>query len=227
MRAHKRLRVIADLVCLKNGVVADIGADHGLLSKILIDEGRAKKIIATDISAPSLQKTRDLVEKNLLASQIECRVGDGLKPLLQNEVDLAIIAGMGGYEIIKILEQSKSLGIINYIFQPVQNAVQLRTYLQDNGYSIKKDFLICDKTKFYNTIYVSFCGKPEKLSYNEIEFGVDNLSNPTDDFKKYLLSYINTCNNICNKTSKNVQCENKLKNAKELYEELYGSKIGE
>jgi len=221
MRARKRLRVITDLVDLPNAVIADIGADHGFLSKMLIDEGRASKVIATDISAPSLQKTIDLVKQYNLEEKIECRVGDGLTPIEKNEVDLAVIAGMGGFEIINILETSKGLGVKNFIFQPVQNTVDLRKYLVKNKFNIVKDFIICDKNKFYNTIQVEGVQDKYKASELDVEFGKDNVRFGGEDFKIYLEKYILNCKAIIIKSSDNVVFNEKLLKALGLYQKLY------
>ena len=128
MRTVKRLKSIVSLINDNSKVVADIGADHGYLSKILIEENRAKKVIATDISEPSLRKTDNLIKQFMLTDRIETRVGDGLVPIKNGEVQTVVIAGMGGYEIIKILQSNTDKNIEKFILQPVQNTLQLREF---------------------------------------------------------------------------------------------------
>ena len=102
-RANKRLTALynhALALADNTDVVTDVGADHGYLAAMLAKSNRFAKVIATDISAPSLQKTTQLASQ--LGLQIETRVGDGLT--VAPETTLACICGMGGYEIIKILE---------------------------------------------------------------------------------------------------------------------------
>lgn len=41
--------------------VGDIGCDHGYISHALLETNRAEKVIATDISAPSLNKAATLL----------------------------------------------------------------------------------------------------------------------------------------------------------------------
>ena len=220
MRAQKRLRVIADLINDNNCVVADIGADHGYLSKMLIEEGRAKKVFATDISASSLDKTNVLIKKYNLADKIETRVGDGLKPIKDEVVDVVVIAGMGGNEIIKILQANANDNIKKYIFQPVQNTIQLRQYFNNNHYEITKDFIVKDQEKFYNTIEVVKSKRKKKLSKNKIEFGLTNFDLKSKDFYDYLINLINKQENIL-RNYKNKTIVRKIKNAKKVLKRLY------
>ena len=160
-------------------IVTDVGADHGYLAVMLKKSGLFKKVIATDISAPSLQKTTDLAKQ--LNLDIETRVGDGL--LVAPETTLACICGMGGYEIIKILQQP--IACKKFVLQPVQNIVELREYLLTNKYKITEDYLLQDKGKYYYIIAVNGSGK-NKYNFAEKYFGKNYLQN------KDICSYIQT-----------------------------------
>ena len=220
MRAIRRLRVIADLVSDENGIVADVGADHGFLAKMLIDEKKAKYVITTDISAPSLEKTVNLIKKYNLEDFIETRVGDGLKPILKENIDTVIIAGMGGYEIIKILQENTNKNINEYILQPVQNTIELRKFLNDNNYWIFKDFVVEDKNKFYSTIVVKKLDKKQVLTKEEIEFGLTNFDLKSDEFYNYLKNIELKLDSILNE--KNAKIINtKLKNVRKILKKLF------
>ena len=56
MIKSKRLETILNLMPNMEAVI-DIGADHGYLEELLISSGKVKRVIATDISEQSLQKT--------------------------------------------------------------------------------------------------------------------------------------------------------------------------
>ena len=184
MRLPKRLQAIANIIKYQD-VVADIGSDHGKLSVYLIKNGLAKTVLATDISVPSLNKTRLLAEEKGLGHNIITLMGDGLKPLKEYgcKVDLGIIAGMGGYEMVKILEADIEL-ISHYILSPQQNTSFLRKKLNEFGYKIIRDFIVLDKGKFYDIIEVikGF----QNLSQDQLEWGLDNIQNPTNDFLMYI-----------------------------------------
>ena len=131
MRVGKRLEKILSLLNDKVGVVADIGTDHGILAFKILTELKADKVIATDISEPSLDKARELKDRYGFGNKFLCIAGDGLKPLKdENKIDIVVIAGMGGNEIVKILnEKPLNLKIDSFIFQPMQDAEILRQFL--------------------------------------------------------------------------------------------------
>lgn len=184
MRLPKRLQAIAGIITYHD-VVADIGCDHGKLSLYLITNGLAKTVLATDISAPSLYKTRRFADEKGFEKKIVTLLGDGLKPLKgQNlRIDLGIIAGMGGYEIAKIIEADTKL-IQHYILSPQQNTSILRKKLNEFGYKIIRDFIVLDKGKFYDIIEV--IKGSQNLSQDQLEWGLDNIQNPTKDFLMFL-----------------------------------------
>lgn len=108
IRLDSRLSLLANLS--EGRRVADIGCDHGKLSYYLIGTDRADLVIATDISAPSLQKAKDLAHENGVEDVLVTRLGDGLKPIQSREVDTVIIAGMGGDVIQAILKGAREDG---------------------------------------------------------------------------------------------------------------------
>lgn len=169
MRFGKRLKKVLSLVEENAGVVVDVGTDHGILAFKILTEKKVKKVIATDISAPSLQKAKELKQKYSLGNEFLCLVGDGLHPVQDEEkIDLVIIAGMGGHEIVKILEETKDFGRLrSFIFQPMQDTEVLREYLLKNGWQIDEDETVKDRNKFYSTI--KCCPSKSSAVYKEEE----------------------------------------------------------
>lgn len=185
-RANRRLKALFDeaVRLSQNDVVADVGADHGYLSAMLKNSDKFQKVIATDISAPSLEKTKQLAQS--LNLDIDCRVGDGLD--VAEDATMACICGMGGYEIIKILQKKPNAN--KYVFQPVQNAIELRLYLLKHHFKIVSDFVLEDKGKFYYVIStkgkgLNFYDKNAKL------FGKDSIRISNEDFIHYLQNQVN------------------------------------
>lgn len=218
MRNLKRIRAIATLINDKDKTVADIGADHGYLTKVLIEENRAKAVIATDISKASLEKTANLAKKYGFLDKIFLKAGDGLKILNKGEAQIVVIAGMGGNEIIKILEENTDKTFDKFIFQPMQNTINLREYLIKHNYEIIKDFIVKDRKKFYNTIVVRFSTNKQNLSKKQMEFGLTNLDLKGNDFIEYLSEYINN-NEIIYEKSKSKIIKEKINMAKEVLAE--------
>ncbi len=210
MRAKTRMMEIASLI---DGVscVADIGSDHGFLGKMLIEQNRAKKIIATDISSKCLNKTKNLIKRFGLESKIETRIGDGLEPVEENEVDVAVMAGIGGQEIIRILKTQNLKNIKNFVFVPAQNAPELRLFLCDNGFEIVHDKIVKDQKIFYNIIYVQKNNKIKKVQKHQILFGIycENCKNP--DFIDFLSEFIEKRERLISQNIKTEKIQEELK----------------
>ena len=114
--------------------MADVGADHGLLTMGLAVTGRFDKVLGIDASeqalrdgALTLQQTiqqyvteklpsadvrkRLIVSRNLLPAVVEFRVGNGLSVAHQGEADAVCMAGMGVHTMISIFEHGLEEGI--------------------------------------------------------------------------------------------------------------------
>ena len=180
MICNKRLRSIIDEINNAH-TLADIGCDHGKVSVMCLLEKRAQYVIACDISAPSLQKAEKLAKKYNLTN-IDFRCGDGMDVIKDNEVDTLLIAGMGGYEIIKILSRKKT-GINQYVLCAHNNVLKLRQFLVENCIKIDKDYVVESENHFYNII-VAKDGNQE-LSDKELLLGQDSFDNL--DYYNFLL----------------------------------------
>lgn len=144
----KRLEVIASLIrpC---DVFADIGCDHGLIARYVSDNRLAGRVYATDISAAALRKAEKLLTDCDNAAFL---LGDGFAPLDANgiSVDEAVIAGVGGELIIKMLSATRSRPSL--VLGAQKNADKLRVYLAADGYNITDDVKVSDDGKFYDII---------------------------------------------------------------------------
>lgn len=130
-------------------VIADIGADHGKIAVSAKLGGLAKKVIASDISEPSVAKARALAIQ--YEAEVDIRVGEGITTLSYDEYDTVIIAGMGGIEISSIL--TKAIKKFNrYIFAPHTKAYELRKFLSDKGILPIRDYKVFSKGKYYDII---------------------------------------------------------------------------
>lgn len=170
--------------CVKGvNTVADIGCDHGYIPYVLLKTKVCKKAVLIDVSIKSLNKAKKLFAKNGLSDFADFRNGSGLSVLKEDEADFAVIAGMGGAEIINILKDDNK-GIKRFLLQPMRNVLELREFLIKNGFEIEKDFIIFDKKSFYDIITVSK-GR-DVLNELELNFGKDNLNNKSAAFIKFL-----------------------------------------
>ena len=134
MKITKRLENIANLVERGKSVI-DIGTDHGLVPLYLAKNKISKDIIATDISAKSLKKLEDKLDKNL-ENIIKTEVCDGLDGIDIKENQIAIIAGMGAITIIDILSKDidKVRKLEYVICEGNIGNEKLRKFLNENNY---------------------------------------------------------------------------------------------
>ena len=184
LKIGKRLATVVDL-CPSCEVVADIGCDHGYVSCELVLENKARMVIATDKSEQCLMKAVSLADQINILPFLSFRVGDGFGPITKHDkIGCAIIAGMGGLEIIEILKH-KPKKLYNFVLQPQNNVLELRHYLIDNGFKIETDKLVYDDKKFYNVLKVTK-GK-NKLADIEVFFGKSNFKENSKVFKAYLI----------------------------------------
>ena len=149
MRVKKlapRLAAMAEFVSVGESI-ADIGADHGYLPIHLLREEVIPFAILSDVHKGPLEKTRLSVEKAIsqfdvvtdeVDERISLRLGDGLSVIEKGEVDIIVIAGMGGETIIKILsaEIEKSVSFSKFILQPRTKTELLKEWLSGEGWTI-------------------------------------------------------------------------------------------
>lgn len=215
MKLSSRLQAIADFVP-QNTIVGDIGTDHGYIPVYLIENGIAKKVIATDLSENSLEKIEQFVNERKLENHVDIRLGDGLETLKPFEIDTVVIAGMGGLLIRDILDKDieKRDSITNFILQPNIATKELRKYLYDNNFEIIDEKLIKEDNKFYEII---FAKKGKSYIEHDIyyDMGINLILNKDPILKKFLEEKIA----ILEKILHELKDKNTTK-SKDRYEEL-------
>ena len=185
MEDKKRLLDIVNILD-SNKKVIDVGTDHGLVPLYLAKNNISNDIIATDISAPSLQKLIDRLDDNL-RKVIKTKVTDGFKGLESSDNQVAIIAGMGANTIIEIIEESidfaKKLDYM--VLASNVNTYELRQFLNQQGFYIDKDFLSYENKKYYDILKVYY-GKKQELAFEEYYYGLTDIEKRNDLLKEKL-----------------------------------------
>lgn len=152
MDISKRLQGVAALVSYP--VVADIGTDHGYVPIYLHKIGKLKKAYACDVRRGPLEKAQENIFFHQAQGVIETRLGSGLTTLQPGEADTAIIAGMGGMLMIRILEDSPEVvkSLKELILAPQHDVDQVRRHLHSIGFSIEAEMMIKEDGKYYTII---------------------------------------------------------------------------
>ena len=141
---------------------ADIGCDHGRLGAFLLQKGQCEVVQLTDISGPSLNKARSLMDNLGLTDQVRFAVGDGLTAL-EGTPDAIVIAGMGGATIAQILMDGREkLGGARLVLQPNVAAPQLRRTLCALDYAVTDEQVVQDGRRCYVVIQA----EPGKADYS-------------------------------------------------------------
>ncbi len=185
----KRISAIASLV-QKGSRVADIGADHGRLSIYLRQHGIAKSVIATDLRQKPLQNA----VKNITAAGvggIDTRLCDGFDKICPDEIDTAVIAGMGGEVIAGIIDRASFVAQnkIKLVLQPMSSAEALREYLLSNGFFIDTELTVEEEGKVYTVISAVFDGIKRKKDLFYLYAGERDFT--TDEAKIYVKKLYN------------------------------------
>ena len=174
MELSIRLKTIASMIDKCDSII-DIGTDHGYVPIYLVKKGITKRVIASDINRGPVEKAKNNITQSDVTHQISCRLGSGLSTVKAGEVEIAIIAGMGGNLIRDILEND--LDIVKklkyMILQPVQNAEVLREYLYITGYDIIDEEICYDDGKFYEIIKAKYNNKP--LTQDSIYYEISTI----------------------------------------------------
>lgn len=132
--------------------VADIGTDHGYIPIWLRQNGVTDHIIASDINKQPLKSAAANAEL-YEADNISFRLGSGLSCIDPREADTVIIAGMGGENIIGIIEASGwDWNDKKLILQPMTRQAMLVQWLYDNGFAVTGESFACDEKAAYRII---------------------------------------------------------------------------
>ena len=164
-------------------VFADIGCDHGYIARAMLDSGKCDEVVVTDISEKSLSKAVGLL-KHDYDGKFTAVVADGFNGVPKS--DEALIAGMGGEEIVKIILGANTLPK-RLALQPMKNSDKVRKILVKSGYKLIKDYTFKSDGKFYDYVIAENNGQKEEYSEIEYEYGRGNLKSPSADFIESLV----------------------------------------
>jgi len=167
LKLPDRLNTIAGYIEIGASVI-DVGTDHGYLPVYLAQNGFAKHIMASDISARSLETARRTASKYGVLDKIEFIEAPGLDGIYEEDVDTIVIAGLGGETIVSILSAAPWIKRCKteLILQPQSKVEELCEFLRTAGYGIKDADVVLDKAKYYTVISASAsaAGKTKKTS---------------------------------------------------------------
>lgn len=185
-----RLQTVASLIPLCETVI-DVGSDHGKLGAWCLRENICKNVIATDIhELPAKRTAERMIEENF-GDRSKVLVTDGLKGVSLSSDMTAVIAGMGGLEICKILgsalcEDDAIPMNMPFVLQPQRSFYEVRKFLSENGFSIRKEKISIERGHFYVVIFAVYNGEKYGLSDEELFLGPVILKDRPDFYSEYI-----------------------------------------
>lgn len=215
MKISKRLIRVANTVTPGNRVV-DIGTDHGYVPIYLIKNNLAKYVIAMDINKGPLKRADENIREYGYENYIETRLSNGFEMIKSNEVDIAVIAGMGGELIKNILMNGKNIvnDLKEIVISPHSEIDIVRKYLHSVKFKIVSEEMLIDEGKFY-TIIKAVKGKDKEYSEIEYKYGAILIQEENMVLKEFLVNKLNKYELI----KKRIQQE-KTQNSNERLKEI-------
>ena len=206
-RIPERMLKIAALVD-KSRIIADVGCDHAYISINLLENGKADRIIASDLREGPLKIAEENIKLAGFEDKITTRLCSGLEGFGAGEADTILISGMGGMLVKEILSEGREVveASDTLILEPQSDLRVVRAYLREIGFKIIDEDMLKESGKYYQIM------KAVKSEYEEVaesgiklmaedEFGPVLTRKKHPVLKEFLLS-------------RKVHFENLLKNKK-------------
>ncbi len=147
-----RIRKLAELV--RPGVIpADLGTDHGLLPILLVEQGIAEKAYACDVAEGPLSQAEANILSHGLSGKVIPVLSDGFAAVPE-DADAAVIAGMGYYTAVHILEcaAERTKKLCQIIAQINDDVPSFRKWILSHGFVIERELNVSERGHFYTMI---------------------------------------------------------------------------
>lgn len=150
-------------------LAVDIGTDHGYLALRLLQHGIAQRVIATDLRPLPLKQAQKTFAQANVFDGITFVVSDGLLSVSE-QPDTAVLAGMGGDLILKIITQSleRFQRMQQVIIQANSHVDKVRRFASHHGFRITQERITFEGF-YYLALSMTYTGEStpmdEKLAY--------------------------------------------------------------
>ncbi len=171
-----RINELVSLITEKQNLIVDVGSDHAFLSKLIIDNDLANKVINLEKNDGPLQNGIKNTSGEKYQSRIENIKSDGLKEIDPSLlIDTCFICGMGGKTIVEILDNALDKKVKQYILQPNNNESEIRKWANKNLWKVSKELIIEDNDIYYEVICLSKKEGYYPFFKQDIVFGRQNI----------------------------------------------------
>lgn len=205
MELSRRLAAVAALVS-DGSRLADIGTDHAYIPIRLASEGRIPSAIAMDVNRGPLDRAAANIRQAGYEDRIRTRLSDGFSALKPGEADSAVIAGMGGGLVIRILDSGMPVvrTLKECILQPQSEIEKVRTFLLKEGFFFMEEMMVEEDGKYYPMMKVIPPGngkakKNDPWTKTELRYGKLLLKNKNEVLREYLFREIRIRKQLINR----------------------------
>lgn len=169
MELSKRLTAVASLVTAGMKIL-DIGTDHGYIPIYLIEKKVISEAVALDVNEGPLKRAARNICLHGLEDRISTRLSDGFMAVLPKEADAAVIAGMGGGLMIRILSEGANIvaGLKECILQPQSEIEKVRAFLLEEGFLFIREDMVREDGKYYPMMKVVPPGQHKEAEKKEV-----------------------------------------------------------
>lgn len=181
-------RLLACAKCIRPGeTVADVGCDHGYLGIYLLQNGIAKRILASDINEGPLLSAQRNARKYGVAGKMTFHLCPGVEDI-PRDFDVMVCAGMGADTMISILNAAPWLQSKQYrlILQCQSKTPMLRQYLSDHGWHIEKECVLRDGRFLYTIMEIAYAPDMPRLTPGQCYFSPALQKDTSPETTEYL-----------------------------------------
>lgn len=195
----------------------DVGTDHAKLPVMALKEGHVSKAYASDNKKGPLEAAQKTLDASNESLNIDLLLGDGLD-ILKEDVDVCVIAGMGGKTIQKILLNADIKNIERFIIQPTNHLKSVRNLTVLKGLYLKDETLVMEKGIPYITMVFDLGCAP--LTEKELYYGSHLIKDKNEDYKRLLENDYAFTQSLLSSIPKNKQPKEMIKKSDYLKEIL-------
>lgn len=165
--------------------IADVGCDHGYLIIEAFLQQNITFAQAIDNKEAPLLSAKENIQGYDFFNNVVFTLSDGIKDL-DKQVEVLIIAGIGGLNIIEILtaNPSKLHNIKRIILQPNRNLYEVRKWALENNWEISNETILEENNIFYEILVLAKSTEPLSYSEKELLFGPVLIQNKGEIFIK-------------------------------------------
>lgn len=218
MKLSKRLTAIKEMV--PSGVVADVGSDHGKLIISLYQDKIILKGYGIENKKAPFNRLSNAIKAEGVENSVTAIFSNGISEL-PSDVDVVVIAGMGGSLIVDILESHiDKLENVKTIIIDAHNSVdKVRKSVISLGFFIKDEKMIFEDDIYYEIIRFDK-GKSEPLDELDIDFGPLLRKEKSELFIKKYQTEIFEINNLLSLDNLPINRRNELETQKQRLESI-------